>query len=160
MIPIGGPIDMTIVAANIAFAPPEAGIPAGVPLRITLNNLDVDVPHNVQLLAGPGFMTVLATTEIINGPGTTPPVTVGGLVPGNYRFTCQIHPTMIFGADGRPVPVRVSRRPDRRRDPARSWRPDPAAGRGRSALMPRSRASSRIVRPDLKASLARVAASS
>ena len=95
VIPVGGPIDMTIVAANIAFDPPEAGVPAGVPLRITLNNLDVDVPHNVQLLAGPGFMTVLATTEIIHGPGTTPPVTVGGLVPGNYRFACQVHPTMI-----------------------------------------------------------------
>jgi plastocyanin len=94
VIPIGGPIDMTIVAANIAFDPPEAGVPAGVPLRITLNNLDVDVPHNVQLLAGPGFMTVLATTEIINGPGTSPPVTVGGLVPGNYRFACEVHPNM------------------------------------------------------------------
>ena len=94
VIPIGGPIDMTIVAANIAFDPPEAGVPAGVPLRITLNNLDVDVPHNVQLMGGPGFPTVIAKTEIINGPGTTPPVTVGGLVPGSYRFACEVHPNM------------------------------------------------------------------
>ena len=94
VIPIGGPIDMTIVAANIAYDPPRAEIPAGVPLRITLNNLDVDVPHNVQLLAGAGFTTVLATTEIINGPGTTAPVLVGGLVQGNYRFACEVHPTM------------------------------------------------------------------
>ena len=94
VIPIGRPIDMTIVAANIAFDPHEAGIPAGVPMRITMNNLDVDVPHNVELLAGPGFVTVMATTEIINGPGTTPPVTVEGLVPGRYRFACQVHPTM------------------------------------------------------------------
>ena len=94
VIPIGGPIDMAIVAANIAYDPPRAEIPAGVPLRITLNNLDVDVPHNVQLLAGANFTTVLATTEIINGPGTTAPVLVGGLVPGNYRFACEVHPTM------------------------------------------------------------------
>ena len=94
VIPIGGPIDMTIVAANIAFDPPEAGVPAGVAFRITLNNQDVEVPHNVQLLAGPGFATVLATTEIINGPGLTRPLTVGGLVPGNYRFACEVHPNM------------------------------------------------------------------
>jgi len=94
VIPIGGPIDMTIVAANIAFDPPEAGVPAGVAFRITLNNQDVEVPHNVQLLAGPGFATVLATTEIINGPGLTQPLTVGGLVPGNYRFACEVHPNM------------------------------------------------------------------
>jgi len=94
VIPIGGPIDMTIVAANIAYDPPGAVIPAGVPVRITLNNLDVDVPHNVQLLAGPGFTTVLATTEIMIGPGTSPPVIVQGLVPGNYRFACEVHPNM------------------------------------------------------------------
>lgn len=94
VIPIGGPIDMTMVAANIAYDPPAAEIPAGVPLQITLNNLDVDVPHNVQLLAGPGFTTVLATTEIIIGPGTSPPVIVQGLVPGTYRFACQVHPVM------------------------------------------------------------------
>ncbi len=94
VIPIGGPIDMTIVAANIAFDPPEAGVRAGVPLRITLNNLDVDVPHNLQLMGGPGFTTVIATTEIINGPSTSPPVTVQGLIAGKYRFVCQVHPMM------------------------------------------------------------------
>ena len=94
VIPMGGPIDMSIVAANIAYDPPRAEIPAGVPVRITLNNLDVDVPHNVQLLADPGFATVLATTEIIVGPGTSPPVIVQGLVPGRYRFACQVHPNM------------------------------------------------------------------
>ena len=103
VIPIGGPIDMTIVAANIAYDPPGAVIPAGVPVRITLNNLDVDVPHNVQLLAGPGFTTVLATTEIMIGPGTSPPVIVQGLVPGNYRFACEVHPNMTSELTVRPV---------------------------------------------------------
>lgn len=102
VIPIGGPIDMTIVAANIAYDPPGAVIPAGVPLRITLNNLDVDVPHNVQLLGGPGFATVLAKTEIIIGPGTSPPVVVQGLVPGNHRFVCQVHPIMTSELTVRP----------------------------------------------------------
>ncbi len=88
---------MTIVAANIAYDPPSAAIPAGVPLRITLDNRDVDVPHNVQLLAGPGFTTVVAKSEIINGPGTTQPMTTSGLVPGNYRFSCEVHPNMTSG---------------------------------------------------------------
>jgi plastocyanin len=94
VIPLGGPIDMTIVAANIAYDPPSAVIPAGVPLRITLDNRDVDVPHNVQLLAGPGFTTVLAKSEIVSGPATTQLVTTSGLVPGNYRFACEVHPNM------------------------------------------------------------------
>ena len=94
VIPIGGPIDMTIVAANIAFDPPEAGIPAGVPVRITLNNTDIDVPHNVQLLAGPGFTTILAKSEIVAGPATTQPIMVSGLLPGKYRFACEVHPNM------------------------------------------------------------------
>ena len=94
VIPIGGPIDVTIVAANIAYDPLSAVIPAGVPVRITLDNRDVNVPHNVQLLAGPGFTTVLAKSEIVSGPATTQPVTVSGLVPGNYRFACEVHPNI------------------------------------------------------------------
>ncbi len=103
VIPIGGPIDMTIVAANIAYDPPAAVIPAGVPIRITLDNRDVDVPHDVQLLGGPGFTTILATTEILVGPGTTPPLIVQGLVPGDYRFACQVHPNMISELTVQPV---------------------------------------------------------
>ena len=53
---------------------------------------------------------------------------------------------------------RRRRRPTR--GPARSWPPGPAADPARPASMPRSRASSRIVRPDLNASLASFAASS
>ncbi len=102
VVPIPGPIDMTIVAANIAFDPPEAMVPAGAPLRITFENRDVDIPHNVQLLAGPGFATVLAKTEIVTGPATTPPVNVQGLVPGNYRFGCEVHPNMTTDLTVRP----------------------------------------------------------
>jgi plastocyanin len=102
VIPIGGPIDMTIVAANIAYDPPAAVIPAGAALRITLDNRDVDVPHNVQLLAGPGFTTTLAKSEIVTGPATTQQITVSGLMPGNYRFACEVHPNMTSELSVRP----------------------------------------------------------
>ena len=54
----------------------------------------------------------------------------------------------------------TTRRPARPPNPARSSRPDRATGPPRPRSSPRSSASSRIVRPDLRASLARVAAAS
>jgi plastocyanin len=92
-----GQVELVIVAENIDFHPPEAVVPAGVPLVVRLDNRDADVPHNAQLGAGPGFAAVLATTEIVVGPATTPRLVVPGLVPGAYRFTCQVHPNMTMG---------------------------------------------------------------
>jgi len=102
VIPPVGPIDMTIVAEGIAYDPPGVVVPAGAPLRITLDNRDVDVPHNVQLLAGPGFTTVLAKSEIVIGPATTRLMFLQGLVPGNYRFGCEVHPNMTSELTVRP----------------------------------------------------------
>lgn len=84
---------MTIVAQGIAFVPDQLGAPAGSALAITFDNRDAGVPHNLALFGDAGFSTKLAETEVASGP-VIQRLAVPGLVPGEYRFTCIVHPTM------------------------------------------------------------------
>lgn len=90
-----GPIEITLVAQGIAYDPVGVAVPAGVPLRVILDNRDPGVPHNVRLMAGPGFSIEVAKTEVVVGPAELPPMILPGLVPGAYRFMCEVHPIMV-----------------------------------------------------------------
>jgi plastocyanin len=89
----GDPVVIALVARDIAFAPVEFGAPAGVPLRVELDNQDREIPHNIVLYGDAQFTTKLATSEIVSAPATTG-MTVPGLVPGVYQFRCDVHPNM------------------------------------------------------------------
>lgn len=85
--------ELTIVAEDIAFQPASIAAPSGSDLQVTLDNRDDGVPHNLRLLGGPDFGTVIVETEIVTGP-VTQETTIPGLVPGAYRFMCVVHPNM------------------------------------------------------------------
>ena len=86
--------DLTITAENIMFEPATLSAPAGVPIRVTFQNADADVPHNLRLLAPPAFQRSLLETEIVLGPAEVT-MAIPGLAPGRYRFDCSVHPSMV-----------------------------------------------------------------
>ena len=80
----------TITARNVEFEPTSVAMEAGVPLRLVLQNDDAGVPHNI-LVRGGG--TDIGKTEIVTGIARTE-LSFGPLPPGEYEFTCEIHPNM------------------------------------------------------------------
>lgn len=88
-----GVVPLAIAAQDIAFKPASLTAPAGRPLQVTFENRDAGVPHNLVLMAGPDLTTELVKSEIVTGPATQV-VTIPGLIPEVYQFTCTIHPNM------------------------------------------------------------------
>jgi len=93
-----GPVEVAlrIVAQDIEFQPPGLSAPSGMGLAVTFDHRDAGIPHNLVLLGDAGFSTRLAETEVVNGPATLI-LEVPGLIPGAYRFTCDVHPNMTTG---------------------------------------------------------------
>lgn len=89
----GDPVPLTITAKDITLAPATMQVPSGRQLDVTFENQDAGVPHDLVLKGGPGFSMELIKTEISTGPKTST-LTVPGLVPGLYQFTCNVHPNM------------------------------------------------------------------
>jgi len=89
----GDAVPVTVTAKDIALTPATYAVPAGQPLQITFRNADAGVPHNLVIKGGPGLATEVIKTEIITGVADQQ-TTVPGLVPGQYQFTCSVHPTM------------------------------------------------------------------
>jgi plastocyanin len=78
-------------ADSLAFEPAELTLPAGVPLRIVLDNLDQGIPHNVRVFQGE---LELGKSPIVTGPARAE-VRFGPLSAARYQFTCDVHPSMI-----------------------------------------------------------------
>ena len=148
-----------MTAVNIAFDPAELALPAGGPLRIVLDNQDSGVPHNVKVFLGD---REIAKSPIVTGPATTE-VRFGPLPPAATSSSARSTRTC-WG----PRRHAVAGRAAARRQPPAGPPPSPGSvidagsrsSSSRSGAMPRSTASSRIVRPLLSASLASAAAAS
>ena len=84
---------LVLVARDIAFTPTEITMTSGTALTVVMDNQDAGVPHNVLLLGGPGEGAKLAKTEIVSGVAQAR-FSIPPLVPGGYRFICEVHPNM------------------------------------------------------------------
>lgn len=82
---------VTIGARDLAFDPDITSAPAGVPLRIVLDNHDDGVGHNIHVFQGDAS---LGQSDTAVGPGSAV-LELGPLAPGRYQFACTIHPSMI-----------------------------------------------------------------
>lgn len=82
--------EATITAANLAYNPVQASLPAGFPLRLVLDNRDNGVPHDIKVGQGG---TSLGQSPVVTGPATTE-VRFGPLQAGAYSYVCTVHPTM------------------------------------------------------------------
>ncbi len=82
--------EVTIVAKDLAWDVECIQAPEDVPLRITVDNRDDGVNHNLHLTGAPGS----PTTPLEAGP-VAQTLEVGGDLPaGRYEYVCDIHPTM------------------------------------------------------------------
>ena len=85
--------ELVLLAKDLAFTPTEATMTAGTALTVVMDNQDAGVPHNVQLLGGMGDGTEVAKTEIVAGVAEAS-FSIPPLVPGTYRYICEVHPNM------------------------------------------------------------------
>jgi plastocyanin len=81
----------TIEAVGLQFTEAIVDLPAGVPLRLVLDNKDAGVPHNLRVFQGD---TDYGKSATVSGPGLAE-VRFGPLPAGRYQFQCEIHPAML-----------------------------------------------------------------
>lgn len=84
-------VTVDVVALDLRFDPGTLRLPSGTPAGITLDNRDPGILHNVAIIAADG--TVLFRGETFAGiePRT---YRVAPLPEGEFRFICDVHPTM------------------------------------------------------------------
>jgi len=84
---------LTVVAKDIALAPAAIQATSDAALTVDFQNQDNAVPHDLVLYAGSGDGVKLASTEVFTGVANRQ-LSVPPLVPGQYRFSCTVHPNM------------------------------------------------------------------
>jgi plastocyanin len=85
-----------VVARGIAFDKDCLAAPAGTAFSVVFDNQDASIPHNVDILSGPGGTHIGGAngpSDVITGVEQTT-YQVGALDPGTYYFQCDIHPNM------------------------------------------------------------------
>lgn len=90
-----GEARIELVAAGIAFDRAEVSVEPDRAFRIVLDNRDVNIPHGIAVMGGPGFSTEVIAGEIVNGPAQVELALPTGLVAGAYRLICPVHPMMV-----------------------------------------------------------------
>jgi plastocyanin len=82
------------ISANaLQFSTSSLTWPAATGVRLTFDNQDAGLPHNVAVYSDSGYTTSVFTGDIVTGP-TKATYDVPGLDAGTYYFRCDVHPTM------------------------------------------------------------------
>ncbi len=96
----GGAATLTITApvgaATGGFQPTTLEGPANTPFTIHFDNQDTQAPHNVTLKGPGGDVSLGGDTAFFQGPGTRD-YAVPALAPGDYAYSCIVHPTTMKG---------------------------------------------------------------
>ena len=80
---------VTLVADDLAWDVPCIEAPADQELRITVDNREDGVSHNLHFTELPGE----PATALQGGP-ITQSLSFGALPPGDHPYVCDLHPTM------------------------------------------------------------------
>ncbi len=83
-----------ISADKVAFSTDKLEAPAGAPFVIEFENKE-PIPHNVAIYDSAG--KELFKGDIVTGPKTVT-YNVPALPAGDYKFQCDVHPTVMFGS--------------------------------------------------------------
>lgn len=81
---------VSISAFNIAFDTKCLVVPAGKPIKVSMDNKE-SIPHNFSVYADPEYEKSLSTGEIFSGPAEKT-FTIGPFDAGDDRFQCDLHP--------------------------------------------------------------------
>jgi plastocyanin len=92
---VGAEVVISTTAATLKFDQTTPRAKAGT-VRITFDNKDSGVPHNIQFFnGGDASAPSLGATDTANGP-IKQQLTLD-LTPGQYYFQCDVHPTTMKG---------------------------------------------------------------
>jgi len=98
--PAGPVTELALIARNIKFDQPTLTVPAGGSVKLTFDNQDASVPHNIAIYtsreAATGGEAPITATKIENGP-VQQTLTFNAPAPGSYFFRCDVHPTAMTG---------------------------------------------------------------
>jgi plastocyanin len=89
----GTPADASISAANLAFSTAALSFPADTPVKLTFDNQDAGVMHDIGIYQDQAYTQPKFTGELVTGPATVV-YDVPPLPAATYYFKCTVHPTM------------------------------------------------------------------
>ncbi|HXF57580.1 MAG TPA: cupredoxin domain-containing protein [Actinomycetota bacterium] len=88
--------ELHLVAQGLRFDTGCLAAPAGRPFRLSFDNRDSGVPHNLAIYTDQSASEALFQGEIVTGPASTT-YRVEALAPGSYFFRCDVHPNLMLG---------------------------------------------------------------
>lgn len=87
---------VAVSAKNILFDTKCIQVSAHQPFKISFDNKDAGVPHNIAIFTNSSATQSLFTGAIVTGPKQQT-YDVQGLAPGTYYFRCDVHPQAMYG---------------------------------------------------------------
>lgn len=97
--PVGpGPVNVTIVAQNLAFDQSTLTANAGSEFNVTLDNQDSGVLHNIAFYTDASLSQPIQVGDLLTGPATETVTFTAPAAPGTYYFRCDVHPDTMNGA--------------------------------------------------------------
>jgi plastocyanin len=93
----GGPVNVTIVARNLAFDKRTITASPGVDVTVVLDNQDSGVLHNIAFYTNRSASTKIYVGELTAGPGKLTEKFKAPSSAGNYFFRCDAHPDQMTG---------------------------------------------------------------
>jgi len=93
----GGPVNVTIVARNLAYDKRTIAASPGADMTVTLDNQDSGVLHNIAFYTNRSGSTKIYIGELTAGPGKLVEKFKAPSSAGNYFFRCDAHPDQMTG---------------------------------------------------------------
>lgn len=80
-------------SSAVSFDQKDVVVIAGQPLKLTFDNKQAGVPHNVDIYDSAAKSKDIAKGDVVTGPANVV-YDVPSLQPGTYYFQCDVHPNM------------------------------------------------------------------
>ena len=95
--PVGGNVTVNLSARALSFDQTMITVPAGSRVTLHFSNEDAGVQHNVAIYTTAVPPDVVFRGGVITGPATVDYTFTAPAAPGEYVFTCDVHPDRMFG---------------------------------------------------------------
>ena len=93
----GGPVNVTLVARNLAYDKRTIAASPSADMTVTLDNQDSGVLHNIAFYTNRSASTKIYIGELTAGPGKLVEKFKAPSSAGNYFFRCDAHPDQMTG---------------------------------------------------------------